>query len=199
MAALVTSAGCSAPPAPVVLSADLEGAPGPRAQLSPTSSPSPPAGPATKATDAAASNAYAGYFFVLPADRREHLAEQLAVLQPHDEVSRVVELLGKPDGDYKGATKDVLPRWHRARYLKYVVARFKEGLVNTRHDQVITLWFDFEGRLEAIDSSYPPVQSMVSTQVSEPFPRQLESGWGRLFSGVLNCVAVAACGARKLV
>jgi hypothetical protein len=105
---------------------------------------------------------YAGYFFVLPPERRATFTSMVNNLPFGADVKDVIKQLGTPNDDAAGDSAWVFPQEHHSRCLTYVIARKREGLVTETQDQYVDLYFDWKGRFEEVSSQYPPVQSRAT-------------------------------------
>ena len=102
----------------------------------------------------------AGYFFEMDPRRREAFVRSVRSLDLGTPRENVVDALGPPDSEhYTGPKSDPRPAAITGRALIYYVTRWRQGLVNTKRDQVLRLWFDREtDRLRSIVSSVPEIQ-----------------------------------------
>ena len=136
----------------------------------------PSTGPTTQGTN------YTGYFYVLPAAKRDKLAAAVSSLALGADLDDVIHKLGPPTVAGDADCDSLLPRKHRSRVLSYMIAEQSELVVSEGLDQNIDLYFDWHGHLELIDSSYPGVASRHSSDVYDdslapdwwiPLPRWL--------------------------
>ena len=102
---------------------------------------------------------YRGYFYVMPTDQRADFSGVMSSIKFGDSTDSVIRKLGNPENDAAGDAKNLVGRQHRSRFIRYVIAKYKKDLVTTGKDQYVSFWFDANGRLELISSTYPGVTS----------------------------------------
>lgn len=99
-----------------------------------------------------------GYYFEMKPEDLKRLSENIKKVQIGENLTRVIELLGKPTDAIYGIGKQP-PNAIVKKIIKYYAKIWEKGFVNEKHDKLVRFCFDSNDRLLKIDSNIEGIES----------------------------------------